>query len=105
MPNQKQNRDKIDPFIYFLTYFLEFVSGMMVYFTLGQQDARLKKHAIQATMLGVIALVQLEFFNVIQLGTIGSFVSFLIWVYCLFVGFEAYTGNDVKVPILSNYVE
>jgi uncharacterized membrane protein len=108
MPSEKHHESheaKTDPFLYFLTYLLELVSGIVVYAAYGKHDSRLRKHAVQATLLGVLTLIELEFFGLVHLAGIGSLIAFIIWIYCLFVGFEAYNGRDVDIPMLSDRVK
>ena len=94
-----------DNFIYLLTYLLEFVSGIFVYATVAQDNKRIRRHAIQAILLGIVSVIAYYLFLIIALGILSSVITLLIWLYCLYLGYEASKGNDVEVPILTSYVK
>jgi len=62
----------------------------------------LKEHNIQALILGII--------NVI-LGTILSFtivlacIPVLVWFYMIYLGYQAYQGQSVTIPLLTDFVK
>ncbi|MGC9211806.1 MAG: hypothetical protein ACP5FU_06630, partial [Nitrososphaeria archaeon] len=63
--------------------------------------AKVKFHALQAIFLGITAIVlDLILFFV---PFAGPFLAFLIWVYGMYIGYKAYTGEDVKAPVLGDY--
>jgi len=84
--------------IYVLTYFLVWLSGIVVYVTEGQRDKRLKFHALQAIFLGVIIFIlgYIPYINILAL---------LLWLYGLYIGVKAYDGVDVVVPVLGDYAK
>lgn len=84
--------------LYLLTYFLVWLSGLVVYVTEGQKSRRAKFHALQAIFLGVIItiLALIPFINLIAL---------LLWIYGLYVGVKAYEGSDVSMPVLGDYAK
>ncbi len=99
---QEQEADQL---LYFLVYVLELVSGLFVYFFIDTGNKRLRMHAVQAVFLGIVTIAAGIFFSLILLPEIGSAVSFIIWIYCLYVGLEAYKGNDIHIPIISDYAK
>jgi uncharacterized membrane protein len=63
----------------------------------------LEFHAIQAIFLGVV---------MIAVSIIGSFIfvlagllNFLIWVYGIYIGYQAYKGEDVEIPVIADYAK
>ncbi len=87
--------------LYIITYLLTWITGIIIYVTEGQKDKRLKFHALQAIFLGITAIVlDLILFFV---PFVGPFLAFLIWVYGMYIGYKAYTGEDVKAPVLGDY--
>jgi len=87
---------------YFLAYVLSLITGIVMLVIAGQ-DRRLKKHAIQSIMLGLLSIIiSLVLFFVPFLPTI---VSLLIWLYGLYVGFEAYSGKDIVIPWISGFAD
>jgi uncharacterized membrane protein len=84
---------------YFFAYLFEFVSGILIYFAKGQNNKRLAFHSAQSTAIGVAGIV----LSVIVF-PIGWLISLFAWVVCLYLGFEAYNGNDVEIPYLSKYL-
>lgn len=61
----------------------------------------IKEHNTQALILGLINLI---------LGTILSFtvvlacVPFLIWIYMVYLGIQAYQGQSVTIPVITDFV-
>ncbi len=82
---------------YIFAYLLEFISGIVIYFTKGQEDKRLLFHSVQAIIIGIIVLVLSAI-----IFPIAWLIAVLGWVYCMYIGIEAYNGRDVDVPIISN---
>ena len=95
--------------IYVLTYLLSLVSGIIVYFVVipsydkARQDKKLKRHAIQAMVLGVISIVVgavlffIPFFS--------SLIPILIWVYGLYVGYRASINDELDIPYVTDYAK
>ena len=89
-----------DRVVYIFAYLLTWISGILVYITLGQKNKRMKFHALQAIMLGIaafiIAWIPIPFFFLI---------GFLLWLYGMYVGVVAYNGRDISMPIIGEYAE
>ena len=62
----------------------------------------IREHNVQALVLGLINLI---------LGTILSFtvvlacVPFLIWIYMVYLGIQAYQGQSVTIPVITDFVK
>ena len=62
----------------------------------------IKAHNIQALVLGLVNLV---------LGMILSFtvilacVPFLLWIYMVYLGIQAYQGQYVSIPVITDFVK
>lgn len=82
-------------------YILSWLSGIIVYITEGQNDKRLKFHALQAIFLGITATVLS--FILFFIPYLGPFLAFLIWVYGMYIAVKAYNGVDIKAPVLGDY--
>ncbi|GAB4500495.1 MAG: hypothetical protein Fur0035_00350 [Anaerolineales bacterium] len=54
----------------------------------------LKAHNAQALILGLITVV-----------TSGFCVGILVWFYAIYLGFQAYQGQTVEVPLITNFVK
>lgn len=93
-----------DPAIYLVTYVLEFITGIIVYLAFSEGDRRLKFHAMQATLIGVISIFVSVIFGFI-LPPLGSLLIFLIWLYSMYIGLEAYNGREVEVPFITSYLK
>ncbi|MGC9076687.1 MAG: DUF4870 domain-containing protein [Conexivisphaera sp.] len=87
--------------IYLLTYLLTWITGMIVYVTEGQRSERVKFHTLQAIFLGVIAMILGVVLSPIHY--LGSVLILLIWLYGMYIGYEAYRGTDVSVPVIGDY--
>ena len=62
----------------------------------------IKAHNGQALVLGLVNLI---------VGTVLSFtvvlacVPFLIWIYMIYLGIQAYQGQYVTIPVISDFVK
>ncbi len=54
----------------------------------------IKAHNIQALILGIIAVVTSSFC-----------VGILVWFYQVYLGFQAYNGKQVVIPVISDFVK
>ena len=52
----------------------------------------LRAHNAQALILGIITVI-----------TSGFCVGILVWFYQLYLGYQAYQGKTVEVPIITNF--
>lgn len=86
---------------YIFVYLFMWLSGIIVFFTIGQKDKRLKFHSLQAIFLGVIAVV-LDFILVF-VPFLGSLVAFLIFIYGMYIAVKAYYGEDIEIPVITDY--
>ncbi len=97
-----------DKIWYIIAYVLSFITGFFVLIIKGEQDQRLKMHAMQAIFLGVISIIIWVLFGLLfffGLGIIGSLLNLLVWLYGLYVGFEGYNGKDIKIPVITDYAK
>ncbi len=87
--------------MYIFTYILSLLTGIIVFITEGQKNPRIKFHSMQAIFLGIFAIILdlILFF----IPFLGSFLSFLIWVYGMYIAVKAYNGEDVKAPVIGDY--
>ena len=100
MPKSKQQEN--DRILYLLAYVFTIISGAIIYLFFSKGNKKLKLHSEQAIILGVIAIV-LE--AVLFLTPyIASLIGLLIWLYGLYIGFEAYIGKDVKILYITDFV-
>ena len=86
-------------FNYILVYLLEWLTGIIYFFARGNKDKRMKLHALQAIMLGVIGIV-LSVFSFIDFVWV---LSLLVWLFGMYVGYEASTGKDVDIPVITDF--
>jgi Predicted membrane protein len=87
--------------IYIFTYILTWITGLIIFLTEWQKNSRIKFHSLQAVFLGITAIVlDLMLFFVPFLG---PFLSFLIWVYGMYIAVKAYNGEDIKAPVIGDY--
>lgn len=80
--------------IYILTYFFALISGIIVYLIAGDNE-RLKFHAKQAIILGVIIVI-VGFIPIL------SIISLLLWLYGIYIGYKAYKGEDIGLPFITS---
>ena len=83
--------------VYIVAYLFALLSGIIVYLIAGQ-NKRLKFHARQAIVLGIIIFV-IGFIPIVSLLTI------VIWIYGVYIGVQAYYGKNISVPFMSKFEE
>lgn len=54
----------------------------------------IKAHNAQALILGVITVLTSSFC-----------IGILVWFYAIYLGFQAYQGKTVEVPVITNFVK
>ena len=100
---EKNNQDR--SLLYIFAYVFEWLSGIIVYLIVGDKNPRLKKHAIQAILLGVMSIVIALIFGFLLIPIASSIINLIIWVYGIFAGVKAYYGVDVIIPKITPYAE
>ncbi len=63
----------------------------------------IKAHNMQSLLLGVVIIVLSIIITVITLGLL-SCISFLLWIYPIYLGIKAYRGETFDIPVVSNFV-
>lgn len=98
-----------DKVLFIIAYIIPLLTGILVLLMNGNKNKRLRFHAMQAIFLGIVFFivdVVLTFlFFIPFLGLITSVVLLLLWLYGLYVGFKAYDGTDVDIPVLADYAK
>lgn len=89
---------------FILTYLLEWLTGIIFYLVAGDKNPRLKFHAMQAILLGLAAIV-LTWVVGLFAGFAAEIVALIIWIYGMYVGYQAYEGTDIVVPVLGDYAK
>lgn len=54
----------------------------------------IKAHNAQALILGIITVLTSSFC-----------IGILVWFYAIYLGFQAYQGKTVEVPVITNFVK
>lgn len=54
----------------------------------------IRAHNAQALVLGIITIVTSAFC-----------IGFLVWIYQIYCGIQAYQGNEVEIPVVTNFVK
>lgn len=97
---QTAHKDTGEPLLFLITYVLTWLTGILIFVTAGQKDKRLKFHAIQAVLLGVIMFI------LAWIPFVGWLIGALLWLYGLYIGYEAgYQGKDILVPVIGEYAK
>ncbi|MCL5093136.1 MAG: hypothetical protein M1128_01565 [Candidatus Marsarchaeota archaeon] len=91
--------------LYILAYLLEWFSGIIIFFAFGKNNKNLRRHSLQAILLGVISIIVVPFFSIIAIPVLGRAIVLLIWLYGMYIGFEAYMGREISIPLISEYVK
>jgi uncharacterized membrane protein len=100
MATKKQaNKPQTNRLAYIIVYLFTIISGIVVFVVASPDDKKLRRHAVQAIALGVISIA-LGF-----IPFVGGLLSFLTWIYGMYVGFNAYKGTEIVIPVVSDYVK
>jgi uncharacterized membrane protein len=87
-----------DNILYVFAYLLTWLSGLLLFITVGQKNKRIRFHAIQAILLGIVvfvlAWIPLPFFWLIAV---------VVWLYGMYIGFIGYQGRDISMPVIGEY--
>lgn len=100
-----ENRE--DGVMFIFCYLLTWLSGIIVYVLYGSKNKDLRFHSIQAILLGVIisviGIIPLILpFNSRIFSWIVDLVVLILWLYGLYVGYKAYKGVDISMPVIGD---
>jgi uncharacterized membrane protein len=112
---------------YILAFLIPLVTGIIVF--LIDPDKKVKLYAVQAAMLGIIIIViaiigggiegvviassvasfnpysigsPAAFGTAYLIGTVFELINLVIWLFGLYVGYQAYIGKDVTIPVITD---
>ena len=100
MASESASQQKGD-FNYLLVYLLEWLTGIIYFILKGGSNKRMKLHSLQAILLGVIAIV----LSVLSFIPFVWVLSFLIWLYGMYIGYEASVGKDIAIPGITDFAK
>jgi uncharacterized membrane protein len=101
MPKSKQQAEN-DRILFLLAYVFPIISGAIIYLFFSKGNKQLKIHSEQAIILGVIIIVVEAVLFLVPY--IAGIIGLLMWLYGIYVGFEAYMGRDVEIPYITDFV-
>ena len=83
-------------------YLLTWLSGVIVFVINGDRDKNLRFHSLQAIFLGIfITIIWIGSFLLIpSVRIIDYLVVFLLYLYGLYVGIQAYSGRSISIPVI-----
>lgn len=88
--------------IFLIVYLLTWLSGALIFLIGGNKSKRIRFHAVQAVLLGIsitIIGIVLGLFTPL----LSNIVLFLMWLYGMYVGYRAYEGEDIAIPVIGDY--
>ena len=84
-----------------ICYFFSILGGIVT-LVLAKDDKKLKFHAFQSIILGLVAWVLIFVLSWILIGIL---LIPLYWLYVIYLAYLAYTKKEVKVPVVYKYAE
>ena len=106
MASAKTNKSDMDENAFFIiAYLIPLLTGVAVLLLKGNESQRLKLHAWQAMILGIVAIVLWVLWFIPILGWLLGIIGFLLWLYGLYVGLKAYGGTDITIPVITDYAK
>jgi uncharacterized membrane protein len=86
--------------LYLVTYLLTWLTGILIFITAGQKNKRLKFHAVQAIIVGIIIFI------LGWIPFIGWLIAVVLWLYGMYVGYQAgYQGKDILMPVIGDFAK
>lgn len=92
---------------FIIIYLIPLVTGLVILLLKGNEDKRIRLHAIQSIILGIVFIVIwiiFGFFGTILLLLV-NVLDLLVWLYGIYVGLRAYGGVDTEIPIITDYAK
>lgn len=108
--------EKKNEILFVIAYVFGLITGIIVYIMSNEEPdpakkSRLKMHGLQALILFIILIIVSIIFSVAAfipfihwMVYIGDVINVLIWLYGMYVGYKAYLGTDLKVPMVTEFV-
>lgn len=93
---------------FIIAYLVPILTGVIAYVAYADKDRRIKFQAAQAILYGIgvvivyyliLVLFSLAFFRLPDALFIPNFALFLMWLYGLYVGYRAFSGAAVSIPV------
>ncbi len=83
-------------------YLLTWLSGIIVYLYNDNKNSTLRFHSLQAIFLGILITVISVFSFVLipPVRYIAYIFTILLWLYGVYVGFQAYNGKNISIPVI-----
>lgn len=113
---------------YIIAFIIPIITGIIVF--LVDPDKRVKSYAVQSVLLGIMIIVIAIIGSVIQsvliassapvgtpylyvynpaafgtaylVGNVFELINLVLWLFGLYVGYMAYTGKDVAIPVITD---
>jgi uncharacterized membrane protein len=92
-----EKESKKDGWIYILIYFFTWLTGL-IFYLVEKEDKKIRFHAMQSILLGVVMFV-------ISIPLITAPLSFLLWLYGLYVGYKESQGETIRIPYLADFAD
>ncbi|RQD82475.1 hypothetical protein D5R95_07170 [Methanosalsum natronophilum] len=86
-----------------LTYVLGFLTGI-IFLIVEKENSTVRFHAAQSIVVfGALFVLNVIFSYVLSIiASLLGLVGFVLWIYLIVMAFQ---GNDVKLPVISEYAE
>ena len=86
-----------------LTYVLGFLTGI-IFLVVEKENSTVRFHAAQSIVVfGALFVLNVIFSYVLSIiASLLGLVGFVLWIYLIVMAFQ---GNDVKLPVISEYAE
>ncbi len=99
-----ENKNSI---MYLIAYLVPVLTGVLIYVMYGN-DNRMKFHGVQAILLGIAIFIIdiISYFLVpllLPLFYIFDLLIAIVWLYGIYVGYEASINRDIFIPYIGDY--
>ena len=100
-----------DKIWYLLAYLVPVLTGIIAYALYAEKDKKLRFHAVQSIFYGIAIWIFyfilsifffVFFFLFFFLSWIPGVILLLLWLYGLYIGYQAYSGKEAKMPVIGD---
>ncbi|MEM3555647.1 MAG: hypothetical protein QXF56_02945 [Candidatus Micrarchaeia archaeon] len=95
-----EKSEKKDGLIYILIYFFPWLTGL-IFYLVEKEDKKIRFHAMQSILLGIVIWLCWLFFFLI----VTPFIGILLWLYGLYVGYKESQGETIRIPYLAEFAD
>ncbi len=105
----QERPDSEDKIWFIIAYLIPVLTGIITYVMYADKDKKMKFQAVQSILYGIamiigyyilVGIFSFLLFAIPGVLFILSLLLFLAWLYGLYVGYQAFNGTMVSIPVI-----